>query len=192
MHDSAHVDSPQPAAEQTSPAASQNEFDARIAQAMAAFDRAPEPMPAEPEAQPQPASAINLNETKVLPQEALLSLEQEMKQAFAEHAPEAQPAQVESTNFVRVTDEQLEAPDSTPETQPSAAPEATGSAHEVETVTPHQAPGHEAQALQPAQAFEPPAHPVPVTEKMADAVHRAIERLKPQLIAEIVKELKRE
>ena len=192
--------------------ASADDFDARLAEAMSSFDTTPEPSAVpEPSFKPQdetqeietPAPlkpAINLNETMVLPQEAALSLEEEMKQALELTAPaeEAAPAPVapEAISWEPPTAEAHEPEHQ--ELEEAAGPEALGEfdpmhvAHEADAAWGHQAEPVEEAAAAAASSMLNSAVNSNGNAKLADAVHRAIDRLKPQLIAEIVKELKGE
>ena len=204
------VTSPEPVAP-----ASTDDFDARLAEAMSAFDTTLEPSAAtEASFKPQdetqeievPAPikpAINLNETMVLPQEAVLSLEEEMKQAMVEKAPvqeaasEAAPAVV-APEVISWEPPKAEATEPPHEEQETTAPEALGEfdpmqvAHEVESAWGHETEPVEEAATAAASSVLNSAVNSNGNAKLADAVHRAIDRLKPQLIAEIVKELKGE
>jgi hypothetical protein len=139
--------------------------------------------------------SINLNETMVLPQEAMLSLEEEMNRSLNEHVAEI-PKRAEIDWETPPAEEP--ASFSQPEAFSSPAPvqeepELMGEfdpAHVVPEAVEH----HDAQPVvaQEAAPAESAALEVTGSEKFAAAVQRAIERLKPQLIAEIVKELKGE
>ncbi len=186
-----------PAEEPAAPE-SADDFEAKLAQAMSAFDIAPpesastagraeETQELEPLAPPKPS--INLDETTVLPQEALLSLEEEMNRALAknasfEHSPvEVAPAVAEPEPSPVP---ELEVEPNLPTVEASAEPEPV-----VEAAPQPEPPEIEAVPETPAP-MEQSAKEEVGSEKLAGAVQRAIERLKPQLIAEIVKELKGE
>lgn len=174
----AHVDAT------AAPAMAHDDFDARLAQALSAFDPAPtEPQPEMHSLTP----SVQLNETTVLPQEAALSLEEEMKQALAHHADgvtlEATPAPKPVAEFASLSE---------PEPGPASALGELASTHAAQEPGPPQLPEVAVAAFAAAAAAEPVEAAKPGSEKFADAVQRAIERLKPQLIAEIVKELKGE
>lgn len=170
-----------PEVTETAAPASADDFDARLAEAMAAFDRPAEEAVVEATPEPELKSKVNLDETMVLPQEAVLSLEEEMRRSMAEPHAELQPeTPVVASTEAAVVAEETRVPELawTPTPNESAAPE------EVEKSEPAQG-----EAAVPSATAEASA---PSGEKFAEAVHRAIERLKPQLIAEIVKELKGE
>ncbi|HEU5404032.1 MAG TPA: response regulator [Terriglobales bacterium] len=170
------------------PPAAHDDFDARLAQALSAFDSAPEITspeensaisPAEPavEMRREPPP-VQLNETTLLPHEATLSLEEEMKQALALHASEPAP-------------EPEPAPENVSASEPQASRE-LDLAHAAQEPGPPELP-EVAVAAFAAAASADSVEPAPAnSQKFADAVQRAIERLKPQLVAEIVKELKGE
>ncbi|MGE5114127.1 MAG: hypothetical protein ACM3JB_24975, partial [Acidobacteriaceae bacterium] len=179
---------------------SQEDFDARIAQALAAFDTAPEapqeaavaPQPAL-EAQPEPepsGPSISLNEAALLPQETMLSLEEEMKQALAQHVPEILPTAPVFDNSPAETVSPIESArldqHSSIQSEPSHEFAPVPMVQNAATV---QEPSASA-AKESDQARTVPK-PAPA-EKFADAVQRAFDRLKPQFIAEIVKELRKE
>ena len=185
-------------AEEPVPSEPADDFEAKLAQAMSAFDIAPAEIPVtapvpgeetqelEPIAAPKPS--INLDETTVLPQEALLSLEEEMNRALAKNAvPE--PQAVEDVSFSAELEPspvpELEVEPNLPTVEANATPEL------VEAVSEAEPPAMET-APEPPVAQEQPSKDEAGSEKLAGAVQRAIERLKPQLIAEIVKELKGE
>jgi hypothetical protein len=209
---------PEPAPEAVAAPASADDFDARLAEAMAAFEHSAEPVHVEPEAtaKPQeetqefdipelPKPAINLNETMVLPQEAVLSLEEEMKRAMEQPAPvveeahafevpEPAPATISwepPQPEVHEPEVVHEAKVEEPEVSHAVSPETFGEfdpmqvEHDVESVL------HEPAPLEAASTVTSGVNSNG-SEKFAAAIHRAIERLKPQLIAEIVKELKGE
>ena len=205
-----------PTIEVTAPA-SADDFDARLAEAMSSFDTAPEvPAVKETGLKPQdetqdfevPAplkAAINLNETMVLPQEAVLSLEEEMKRAMEPRAPEEpapQPAESvvapEAIAWEPPKTEAHEPEVHEPEPVEASAPEVLGEfdpmhvAHEADATLGHEAEPVEEAASAAASSMLNAAVNSNGNAKLADAVHRAIDRLKPQLIAEIVKELKGE
>lgn len=190
------------------PTIAQEDFDSRLAQALSAFDTAPEmslheePSAIAPTEAPvemhAKAPAVQLNETTVLPHEATLSLEEEMKEAFARHANDAAgetvavPPQAPVTDFVSQPEQEYEA---APVEVHAAQPEIVSefdSAHEAPDSAPPQLPEVAVAAFAAAASVEPVEPAKSGSEKFADAVQRAIERLKPQLIAEIVKELKGE
>jgi CheY-like chemotaxis protein len=214
---------PEPAQDVSAPPVSADDFDARLAEAMAGFDHTPESLPAEVEAVKKPEEetqefdipelprpAINLNETMVLPQEAVLSLEEEMKRAMEQHAPaveEAHMVEAEEPAPATISWEppQPEVHESEvihevkaeePDVVHAISPETFGEfdpmhvEHEVESVLHHESAPVEAAAI--TAPLVSPAANSNGSEKFAEAIHRAIERLKPQLIAEIVKELKGE
>ena len=203
------VAEPQPEPEAVAAPASADDFDARLAEAMAAFEHSAAPVPeatAKPQEETQefdipelPKPAINLNETSVLPQEAVLSLEEEMKQAMEQKAsiveeahafelPEPAPATI---SWEPPPPEVHEAKVEEPEVSHAGSSETFADfdpmhvEHDVESVLHGPAPVEEASTV--SSAVSPNG-----SEKFAAAIHRAIERLKPQLIAEIVKELKGE
>jgi CheY-like chemotaxis protein len=206
----------EPQSEAVAEPKSADDFDARLAEAMAAFDHTPQPVPAEPEATKKPEeetqefdipelpkAAINLNETTVLPQEAVLSLEEEMKRAMEQHVPAVEePHAVEVPEAAPATiawePPKLEVHE--PEVVHDAKAEEPKVEHASTPVTTFGEfdPVHVAPEVESALHHEPPVEEVSAAvspngnEKFAAAVHRAIERLKPQLIAEIVKELKGE
>ena len=183
-----------------------DDFDARLAQALSAFDTPPalhdelsaaegtEP-PVEMHAE---APSVQLNETTVLPHEAVLSLEEEMKQALEQYAVQAeqetvtQPASETVAQSAPTESEPEVAPVEIPVTEPEPLGE-FDPAHVAEPAPPKLP--EVAVAAFAAAAATSTVHAessAPGPEKFADAVQRAIERLKPQLIAEIVKELKGE
>ena len=177
---------------------SQEDFDARIAQALAAFDTAPEvpqeaavaPQPAL-EAQPEPepsVPSISLNEAALLPQETMLSLEEEMKQALAQHVPEILPTAPVFENPPAKTASQTE---SAPLDQLSSVQPEPRREFAPVPVVQSAAPVQESLGTEQSAQAETVPEPAPA-EKFADAVQRAFDRLKPQFIAEIVKELKKE
>jgi CheY-like chemotaxis protein len=205
---------PQPEVQQAVEApASAEDFDARLAEAMAAFDHTPEAVPdisgistssaEETQEFDVPAlakPAINLNETTVLPQEAVLSLEEEMKRASELHVSATEEHPVEVAD-VPTAPESISWQFSQVETREAevvhAAPELPGEfdpmhvAHDVEPT--HEEPiTAEAMAATTTSSVLNSALSAFGGEKLADAVQKAVERLKPQLIAEIVKELKGE
>ncbi len=203
-----------PQAGETVVAHSTDDFDARLADAMSSFDTTPESHAVpEPSFKPQdetqefetPAPlkpAINLNETMVLPQEAALSLEEEMRQAMELAAPANEPAAeaapAPAPEAISWEPPKLEAHEPEQELEEASIPEAVGEfdpmhvAHEVESAWGHQAEPVEEAATTAASSMLNSAVNSNGNAKLADAVHRAIDRLKPQLIAEIVKELKGE
>ena len=196
---------------EAAPVESADDFDARLAAAMASFEPAPAEVPSAEEPAVESAAeqtqelaaveeskpSISFDETMVLPQEAVLSLEEEMKRALNEHAVvetpkpaeldwQTPPAQVEAAaSFSHPEAIAPEMPvqeesELMGEFDPVHVAHETGDHHEAEIV---------ARETAPAELEAPKAAG---SEKFADAVQRAIERLKPQLIAEIVKELKGE
>jgi CheY-like chemotaxis protein len=196
---------------EAAPVESPDDFEARLTAAMASFDQTSVENPsvespavaATEETQEltpvqESKPSINLNETMVLPQEAMLSLEEEMNRSLNEHVAEipkraeieweTPPAVEEPASF-----SQSEAFSSPAPVQEE--PELMGEfdpAHVVpEAAEHHDAQPVVAQEAAPAESAAP-APEVTGSEKFAAAVQRAIERLKPQLIAEIVKELKGE
>jgi twitching motility two-component system response regulator PilH len=183
------------------PTVAQDDFEARLAQALSAFDAAPEasslhePSAATPEPpveMQEHKSSVQFNETMVLPHEAMLSLEAEMKQALDEHVRQAAEATAAPV---------APAAESAAEPEPEPGP-ASFETHVTETEVveepahmepaPPQLPEVAAAAFAAATSAVPAEEVKPSSDKFADAVQRAIERLKPQLIAEIVKELKGE
>lgn len=187
------------------PAIEQDEFDARLAQALSAFDTAPEipsdqraPVIAssEPAVEPHPAApSVDLNETMVLPHEAILSLEEEMKKAVSSHSLDAANETAEMPPY-QVSADPVPEPETAPvemhATEHSEAIPELEPMPLVEESVPPQLPHEAVAAFAAAASTEPVEATKPSSEKFADAVQRAIERLKPQLIAEIVKELKGE
>jgi hypothetical protein len=185
------------------PAAHDDDFDARLAQALSAFDIAPEvssnhlePMIAasEPAVESNPEMpSVDLNETMVLPHEAILSLEEEMKKAVVTHSVNAANETAELPSY-ETSAEPVPEPDIAFEMHATEHPEAAEPApvHVVAESLPPQLPQEAAAAFAAAASTEPAQPTKPNSERFADAVQRAIERLKPQLIAEIVKELKGE
>lgn len=239
----APAEEPVSAAETAVPASGEtvDDFEARVAAAMSAFDlpleessqpeepvieqvenfvadpelvnpSAPawslvEPAPVESAAAPEPAQpdqprvaappTLNVDETMVLPAEALLSLEAEMRKAMefkqVEPGPSA-PAPVDEP--AAVPEVPAEALVSEPE-PPVAAIEQPATELEpvpVPAPAPIVAEPHESPVLAMAAAAIPKFDGLNGfgEEKLASAVHTAMERLKPQLIAEIVKALKGE
>jgi CheY-like chemotaxis protein len=186
-------------------AGEQDDFDARLAQALSAFDTAPEAATdeavsvigsSEPAVEPHLAApTVDLNETMVLPHEAILSLEEEMKKAVATHSLDATNETAEMPAY-QVSAEPVSEPEMPPvEMQATEHSEAIPEPEPmplVEESVPPQLPLEAVAAFAAAASTEPVEAPKPSSEKFADAVQRAIERLKPQLIAEIVKELKGE
>lgn len=188
---------PEPAVEETKVDAtsdlpiSHDDFDARLAQALSAFD------PAQPEPQPDMQTAsVQLDETTVLPQEAALSLEEEMKQALAHHAHEVaeHPAPAPNPIAEFASPSELEPGPVSAQAMPHSTDLESlaefGSTHAAQDSGPPHLPEVAAAAF--AAAVAPVEAAKPESDKFAGAVQRAIERLKPQLIAEIVKELKGE
>ncbi len=184
----------------------QDDFDARLAQALSAFDTAPEVSSHDESSAIAPTDtpiemhtekpSVQLNETTVLPHEATLLLEEEMKQALAQHANHAtKPTAPSAPEPVAEVASRPEPPESAPVEVHAAEPKAVD---EFDPARPAQEPGppqlpEVAVAAFAAAASAGPAETAkPESDKFAGAVQRAIERLKPQLIAEIVKELKRE
>jgi CheY-like chemotaxis protein len=218
----AHEALAEPEPEAVAAPSTADDFDARLAEAMAAFDHTPE-VPVEPEvtAKPEeetqefeipelPKPAINLNETMVLPQEAILSLEEEMNRAMEQPAPVVEETHAEATEPAPATisweppkpeahePEVREAETHAKEVVHSDPPLSLGEfdpmhvEHAADEV-PHVDHAHvEVAAAAAASSMLSSAVGSNGNEKLADAVHRAIDRLKPQLIAEIVKELKGE
>jgi CheY-like chemotaxis protein len=204
-----------PAPESAAPA-SADDFDARLAEAMSSFDTTPEvPAVSETGLKPQDETqdfevpplkaAINLNETMVLPQEAVLSLEEEMKRAMEQKAAEEPVMQAaapvvapEAIAWEPPKIETHEQEVHEPEPVEANAPEVLGEfdpmhvAHEADAAWGHEAEPVEEAASAAASSMLNAAVNSNGNAKLADAVHRAIDRLKPQLIAEIVKELKGE
>ena len=255
------------------PAASKDavdDFEARVAAAMSAFDQPlessvveepvveqvdnfigdpevpnpvsvdhePEPEPApivaessawsQPEPEPVPVvesrRSLDVNETMVLPAEAMLSLEAEMRKAMelkqAAMPPEPPPPTHEQVMDTFTGSAKQESEPSPEKTQAIAPLEDTAEVepsrdHEFASALraalheTHPEPVHQSEP----EHVEPPAHEVapalamaaaaaiPAMEtwgnnhsddKLASAVQRAMDRLKPQIIAEIVKALKDE
>ena len=196
---------------EAAPVESPDDFEARLTAAMASFDQTSVENPsvespavaATEETQEltpvqESKPSINLNETMVLPQEAMLSLEEEMNRSLNEHVAE----------IPRRAEIEWETPPAVEEPASFSQPEAFSSPAPVQEepelmgefdpahVVPEAAEHHDAQPVvaqeaAPAESAAP-APEVTGSEKFAAAVQRAIERLKPQLIAEIVKELKGE
>ncbi len=212
-----------------------DDFEARVAAAMSAFDQPLEeaplkvdsdmvveqvdtfvgdseivnPVAAEAEAEPEPAQSgkepeqvaptLDVNETMVLPAEALLSLEAEMrkamelKKAAESQAPELMPPAPEPMSSFAAEPEMPEIH------QEEAAVEAEAPvAHQDEVAAEPPAPEVESEATASPVLAMAAAAAVPSfekwngfgEEKLTNAVQTAVERLKPQLIAEIVKALK--
>ncbi len=208
------------------PAATDDDFEKRVAAAMNTFEEpaapakhepepelaptvmskapviepVPEPVAAAPEPEPAPmaaaaaaaavasAPAWTAQEATVEAHEASSSLDQEMLKAFNASLPEPEPHPPE------------------PEPQPPAPVVETvaAPAAELTAAAPANAPDMElAQAL--ASAVAPDAGPGTIKmaaaaaaaatggsidpAKLADAIHRALEKLKPELIAQVAKEL---
>ena len=195
--------------------ASNDDFDARLAEAMSAFDKEPElaesaPVMKADETQEieAPKPKINLDETMVLPQEAMLSLEEEMKRNLEQpvaaepmqefHAPEIMSAP-ESISWEppKVDEVAVQSALQPVESAQAVVPETLGEfdpaqiGEELKSALAEQAQAPVEEHSNSASLLNTVTNAVG-GEKLADAVHRAIDRLKPQLIAEIVKELKGE
>jgi CheY-like chemotaxis protein len=230
------AEEPAPETISASSAATVDDFEARVAAAMSAFDMPQEseepiveqvdnfvadpeimnpigvdetpgaPAPSIAEAEPPVAETVlprtlNVDETMVLPAEALLSLEAEMRKAMEiKNVVSEPPAPIPVEEGVST----VEVPPEEPLGEP-ALPELSAEVAEPPVAEREPVPGPE-----PAPSFaELQESPLPTMaaapvvpemgsvhgfgeEKLANAVHTAMERLKPQLIAEIVKALKGE
>lgn len=224
------------------PATSKNnidDFEARVAAAMSAFDEPldgssfaadsepvleqvdtfvgdpeienpvaaqPEPAPIEatpaPEPEPVPAMdarrTLDVNETMVLPAEALLSLEAEMRKAM-DLKKASEPPEPEVLSSEQVMASFTGGPEAPSTAVSESEPATEVPAETVSEPEPTPVAIGESDAA-PALALAAAAAAVPSLdnwqhlgeEKLASAVQTAVERLKPQLIAEIVKALKGE
>ena len=123
----------------------------------------------------------------------MLSLEEAMRQALAQHAGHAvEDGVVPAAEFVAPAAPELALVENHVPVEPDLMGE-FGSSHLAQQAEPPQLPEVAAAAFAAAASAGPTEQATPSgSEKFADAVQRAIERLKPQLIAEIVKELKGE
>jgi CheY-like chemotaxis protein len=179
------------------PSAAQDDFDARLAQALSAFDTAPEVSSQEEASATAPTEtpSVQLNEATVLPHEATLSLEEEMRQVLEQHVNRAADETV-APPVPEPVAEVASHPEPAPETGPvnvqGVEPAIIGKFDAAQEPGPPQLPEVAVAAFAAAASAAPVEAAKPGPEKLADAIHRAIDRLKPQLIAEIVKELKGE
>ena len=166
------------------------------------------------EAVPEKHHTLDVNETMVLPAEALLSLEAEMRKAL-ELKQAAALGDVPPTHEQVMDDFTGPQKGAAPVAEEPVRPEPSAEPYAVAASASHggnEFTGAVPAALHPEPVQEsksegvPDATPVSASsvvktiehwgelgeEKLAGAVHKAIERLKPQLIAEIVKALKGE
>lgn len=161
----------------------------------------PEPVPAEP------SPVIDFNETMVLPSESLMSLEAEMKklEEAKEIAPEPKPFFEEQPPAVGAEFEEPQVEQVLATTEPEDAGTGYSFSEAVpEPVIesePESEPELEPQLESPLAEYVAPAVvAAPITEavsaisgdKLASAIQRAIDSMKPQLIEAILKELKNE
>ncbi|MFL6314348.1 MAG: response regulator [Terriglobales bacterium] len=151
------------------------DFEARVAAAMAAYSHATAPIdvherPVTPvEIQPEPsADAVAAAEAKPV-EEAVPSFEYRPPVRIAEPVEIAPAASFESTAAV-----------------PESIDPVSASAHEAATHQIHEAVTSGVEAVAVAAATETGAE----HHNIAQAVHRVMERLKPELVAEIMRELR--
>jgi CheY-like chemotaxis protein len=171
----------------------------------------------EPEETPAPVSEsrrmLDVNETMVLPAEALLSLEAEMRKAMelkqAAMSTEPAPPSHEQV-MASFTAEPIQ--QTAPESNGSEAVETYPDTFAEQFAEPESmpAPSEDHESIQRAEPVQEPqtasalamaaAAAIPALEnsngfgqeKLANAVQKAVERLQPQIIAEIMKALKGE
>lgn len=170
-----------------------------------------EPVPdleiAVPAPAPEPRRALDVNETMVLPAEALLSLEAEMRKALEQKQAEMSPDEPAPTHLQVMDDfapqakvEQGPADESGPAVASDDDEFAKAVAARLREIQPEPEPTmavealHEAAPMAAATAAASAAEQISGVgdQTLALAVKKAVERLQPQLIAEIMKALKGE
>lgn len=191
------------AAKQAEPAApaADDEFEKRVAAAMSSGYEEPagasltvevpapvaEPAPAAPEPAPAPVEAAPATpswaaqEASVAEHEATMSLDQEMLKAFSAAVPPDTEPPAPAPEPVAVAQ-----PEPAPAPAPVNAPDLELAKEMAKAVAPDAGPGTIAMAAAAAaSATGGSIDPA----RLAEAIHRALDKLKPELIAHIAKEL---
>ncbi len=182
-----------------------DDFEKRVAAAMAAYEVAPAdtvptvtvpPMP-EPEPEPEPVAEA-VPEIAEVTDEERRQLEQEMQAAMAEIAPEAAPALAPAeTVQIPVPGPETLFAEPEPVAQEAPAPARTQLVDQELVAGLAAAVSDMPMAEAEPTEYRPKTEPIPLAaepavashEAVAQAVARVIERMKPDLVAAILKEL---
>ena len=175
---------------------STDEFESRVAAAMAAYERLGVPAPND--SQPAPLSSWHAEQVEVDPSEATTSLEAELASHFPsmrfsaspdfEPTPSVEPAAMQRTTSLMVAEAAVHESSAPPEIvnhRESTSEPATLAAAAVAALDGIAATVEPKVVASEAVTIETPSE----DDRIATAIQRVLDRLKPQIVSEIAREL---